>query len=293
MKKTTSEIIRDRKIKQQSPLISGFLRLMINPLYNWPCSVKYIRHVDMKKYRKEPLLVLVNHASRFDYAFVQGALGKRKYNFVAAEEEFHRTKFKTVFKLGHAIPKKSFVPDLNAIRGVKTILTQTKNGCVAICPCGLSTVSGAQQPIIPGVGKMVKHFGVRVLAIRIHGAYLVCPKFDLKERKGHVEVELDELFSPEDLAKYTAEELDLKIDQALFTDDYEFKQITQTTTSGTLLVSIVTSARIRNTPSIWNRYCTNVLNAVRKWKCGVTTILSNVSIAETARRWTISIILFR
>ena len=227
MKKTTSEIIRDRKIKQQSPLISGFLRLMINPLYNWPCSVKYIRHVDMKKYRKEPLLVLVNHASRFDYAFVQGALGKRKYNFVAAEEEFHRTKFKTVFKLGHAIPKKSFVPDLNAIRGVKTILTQTKNGCVAICPCGLSTVSGAQQPIIPGVGKMVKHFGVRVLAIRIHGAYLVCPKFDLKERKGHVEVELDELFSPEDLAKYTAEELDLKIDQALFTDDYEWNATRQ------------------------------------------------------------------
>lgn len=227
MRKTTSEIIRDRKIKQQSSLINGLLRLLIRPLYNRPCSVKYIRNVDMKKFKNEPLLVLVNHASRFDYAFVQGALGKRKYNFVAAEEEFHRTKFKLVFKLGHAIPKKSFVPDLNAIRGISTILNKTKNGCVAICPCGLSTVGGAQQPIIPGVGKMVKHFGVRVLTVRIYGAYLVCPKFDLKERHGHVEVVLDELFSPEQLNQYTAEEIDLKIDEALFTDDYEWNATRQ------------------------------------------------------------------
>ncbi len=76
------------------------------------------------------------------------------------------------------------------------IIRNAKNGCVGIFPCGLSTVGGAQQPSVSGTGKMLKHFGVRVLAVRISGAYLVCPKFDLKERYGHVEVELFELFSP-------------------------------------------------------------------------------------------------
>ena len=70
---------------------------------------------------------------------------------------------------------------------------------------------------------MLKHFGVRVLAVRIHGAYLVCPKFDVKDRYGKVEVELDELFSPEQLQQMPADEIERKVDEAIFTDDYDWR----------------------------------------------------------------------
>ncbi len=227
MKKTTSQIIRDKKIKQPSRFINLLFRILIKFVYNAPCKAEYIRHIDPRKYKNKPVIIVVNHASRFDFAFVQGAMGKRRINFVAAEEEFHRTKFKTVFALGKNIPKKSFVPDTTVIRGMSAILRKTKNGCVAIFPCGLSTVSGAQQPSAVGTGKMIKHFGVHVLAVRIHGAYLVCPKFDLKERYGKVEVELDELFTPEQIEKLPAEEIERKVDEAIFTDDYAWNETRQ------------------------------------------------------------------
>lgn len=227
MKKTTNDIIRDKKIKQPSRFINGVFRVLLRPVYNAPCKATYVRHVDPKAYKDKPVMIVVNHASRFDFAFVQSAMKKRRINFVAAEEEFHRTKFKTVFALAHNIPKKSFVPDTTAIRGMMHILRKTKNGCVAIFPCGLSTVGGAQQPSAVGTGKMLKHFGVHVLSVRIHGAYLVCPKFDTKDRYGKVEVELDELFTPEQLDKLSAEEIERKVDEAVYTDDYEWNATRQ------------------------------------------------------------------
>lgn len=227
MKKTTNQLIKERKVKQPSRFVNFIFRLLIQPVYNAPCKTEYIRHVNPKNYADKPVIIVVNHASRFDFAFVQGAMKNRRINFVAAEEEFHRTKFKTVFSLARNIPKKSFVPDTNVIRGISKILRKTQNGCIAIFPCGLSTVSGAQQPSAIGTGKMLKHFGVHVLAVRIHGAYLVCPKFDVKERYGKVEVELDELFTPEQLQELSNEEVERKVDEAIFTDDYEWNETRQ------------------------------------------------------------------
>lgn len=222
MKKTVSDIIRDTKIKQPSRFVNALFRFLLNPVYNAPCKAEYVRHVNPAKYADKPLIIVANHASRFDFAFVQGAMQKRRINFVAAEEEFHRSKFKLPFGISHCIPKKSFVPDTSAIRKIMTILRKTEDGCIGIFPCGLSTVGGAQQPSAVGTGKMLKHFGVHVLAVRIHGAYLTCPKFDVKERYGRVEVELDELFTPEQLNELTAEEVERKVDEAIYTDDYEW-----------------------------------------------------------------------
>ena len=83
---------------------------MAKMLYFKPCSVDFIRRVEPNDYKNEPLIIVANHSSRFDYAFVQGAMRKRQINFVSAEEEFHRTKFKTVFKLGQVIPKRVSSP---------------------------------------------------------------------------------------------------------------------------------------------------------------------------------------
>ncbi|MDE7454790.1 MAG: 1-acyl-sn-glycerol-3-phosphate acyltransferase [Clostridia bacterium] len=227
MKKTTSQILRERKVKQPSRFVNGLFRVLLRPVYNAPCKAEYIRHIDPDKYKDRPVIIVCNHASRFDFAFVQGAMKKRRINFVAAEQEFHRTKFKLVFGISRTIPKKSFVPDATTIRGMTTILKKTKNGCVTIFPCGLSTVGGAQQPSMSGTGKMLKHFGVTVLAVRIHGAYLVCPKFDVKERYGKVEVEFDELFTPEQLEQLDVDTIERKVDEAIYTDDYEWNATRQ------------------------------------------------------------------
>lgn len=196
-------------------------------LYFKKCSVEVTRRINLKDYKNKPIIVVSNHASRMDYAFVNFALKGRKTNFVAAENEFHRSHLKTVFKMAHVIPKKNFYPDLTTIKGISKIIKREKNGCVCIFPCGMSTASGAQQPSAIGSGKMLKHFGVHVLYTRIHGGYFVSPKFDVKERYGKVEVELDELFNPQQLQELSEQEIQRRLDDAIFTDDFAWNETRQ------------------------------------------------------------------
>lgn len=224
VKKTTDEIVRSLKIKKPGALITGIFNILARVLYYRKCKVEVKRSVNLKDYKNKPILVVSNHASRMDYAFINFALKGRKTNFVAAENEFHRSHLKTVFRLAHVIPKKNFYPDMTTIKGMSRILRKEKNGCVCIFPCGMSTATGAQQPSAIGSGKMLKHFGVTVLAARIHGGYLLSPKFDVKERYGKVEVELFELFTPEQLAQLDEAEIQRRMDDAIFTDDFVWNE---------------------------------------------------------------------
>ena len=222
--KTTNEIVRTAKIKKVNPMVNSVLSFVAKTLYYKKCKVEIKRTVNLNDYKHKPLIVVSNHASRLDYAFVNYAMKRRNMNFVAAENEFHRSHLKTVFKLGHVIPKKNFVPDMTTIKGIGKILKREKNGCVCIFPCGMSTATGAQQPSALGSGKMLKHFGVDVLGVRIHGGYFVSPKFDVKERYGKVEVELFPLFSPEQLSQLSEGEIQRQLDDALFTDDFAWNE---------------------------------------------------------------------
>lgn len=225
MKKTLDQAIKSAKIKKPNGFINAVLSAIARMVYYRPCKVDVKRNVNVDDYRDKPVIIVANHASRFDYAFVNFAMKRRPINFVVAENEFHRSKFKLVFKLGHVIPKRNFVPDTCTIRGITRVIRKQKNGAVALFPCGMSTASGAQQPSMLGTGKLLKHFGVHVLAVRIYGGYLVCPKFDVKERFGKVHVEVDELFSPQDLKELTPDQIQLKVDKALFCDDYAWNAV--------------------------------------------------------------------
>lgn len=224
MKKTTNEIVKNLKIKKVNPVVNSVLSLVAKTLYYKKCGVEINRSVNPDDFKHKPLIIVSNHASRMDYAFVNYAMKRRRINFVAAENEFHRSHLKTVFRLGHVIPKKNFVPDMTTIKGISRILKKEKNGCMCIFPCGMSTATGAQQPSANGSGKLLKHFGVDVLGIRIHGGYFVSPKFDVKERYGKVEVELFRLFTPEQLAELTEHEIQRLLDDALFTDDFAWNE---------------------------------------------------------------------
>lgn len=226
MKKTMDQRIKELRVKKMSGFACGLMGFLVGFLYKRPCRVTIDYHCNLKDYKNKPVIVVSNHASRFDYAFMRMAL-KRPLNIIAAENEFHRKKFKLVFKLGQVIPKRNFVPDTNTIKNAVRLFKKYKNVCLGLFPCGMSCASGAQQPSVLGTGKMLKHFGVHVLAMRIHGAYLVCPKFDLKERYGKVEVEVEELFTPEQLKELSLDEIDRKVDEAIFTDDYEWNATRQ------------------------------------------------------------------
>ena len=220
MKKTLDQKLHSRKLKKPGILyiILGYVwKLLFYKKYN--INVTYI--TDIKKV-KGPIILLSNHASRLDYMFTALPLLPKKFNFVAGYNEFFRSHLAGIFKIMNVIPKKNFTADIYTIKEVTRIIK--KKGNIILYPEGMSSISGANQPVAVGTGKFIKHFKLPVYYSLIKGGYLTSPKYDLKERLGRVEVEYDILLTPEEIEKLSPTEIEDLINKTLYHDDYAWNK---------------------------------------------------------------------
>ena len=84
-------------------------------------------------------------------------------------------------------------------------------------PEGMSSISGHNQPSQAGTGALLKSLGVPVFYSKISGGYLANTKYNLEERPGHVDVDIDLMFSVEDLKNMSADEIQDKMDELGYT----------------------------------------------------------------------------
>lgn len=220
MKKTLDQKLHSRKLKKPGILyiILGYVwKLLFYKKYN--INVRY--KTDIKKV-KGPIILLSNHASRLDYMFTALPLLPKKFNFVAGYNEFFRSHLAGIFKIMNVIPKKNFTADIYTIKEVTRIIK--KKGNIILYPEGMSSISGANQPVAVGTGKFIKHFKLPVYYSLIKGGYLTSPKYDLKERLGRVEVEYDILLTPEEIEKLSPTEIEDLINKTLYHDDYAWNK---------------------------------------------------------------------
>ena len=220
MKKTLDQKLHSRKLKKPGILyiILGYVwKLLFYKKYN----IKVTYKTDIKKV-KGPIILLSNHASRLDYMFTALPLLPKKFNFVAGYNEFFRSHLAGIFKIMNVIPKKNFTADIYTIKEVTRIIK--KKGNIILYPEGMSSISGANQPVAVGTGKFIKHFKLPVYYSLIKGGYLTSPKYDLKERLGRVEVEYDILLTPEEIEKLSATEIEDLINKTLYHDDYAWNK---------------------------------------------------------------------
>jgi len=219
-KMTVAQEIHARKIKRPGALytiLGTVWKLFMAPKYN----IRYTFRADPRQ-EKGAFFFISNHASRLDYIFAGVPLLPQKMNFVAGYNEFHRSHLALVFRLLRVIPKKNFTPDLYTTREINRIIKS--GGGVCLFPEGMSSISGANQPVAVGTGKLIKHYRLPVYYSVIRGGYLTSPKYNLKDRCGTVEVEFDRLFTPEQLATLTPEEIESIINRAIYHDDYAWNK---------------------------------------------------------------------
>ncbi len=220
-KLTIDQKLHKRHIKKPPYIIYNILGRIWKKLF----MKKYNVHVEFKyDFRKEkgPYIVISNHASRQDYIFTGVPLLPNTLNYVAGYNEFFRSHLKGVFKLLNVIPKKNFTADIYTIKEVTRILKN--NGKVIIFPEGMNSISGANQPVAIGTGKFIKHFKVPVYYSVIKGGYLTCPKYNLTDRYGRVEVVYDRLFTPAEIENLSPEEIEYIINNAIYHDDYKWNK---------------------------------------------------------------------
>lgn len=220
MKKTLDQKLHSRKIKKPNfiyPILGYVWKLLFYKKYN----VTPIFKTDIKKV-KEPYILLSSHASRLDYMFTAIPLLPKRFNFVAGYNEFFRSHLAGVFKLLRVIPKKNFTADIYTIKEVSRVIKN--GGNIILYPEGMSSISGANQPVAVGTGKFIKHFKLPVYYSVIKGGYLTSPKYDLTERYGKVEVVYDIMFTKEEIEKLSPTEIEDIINEKLYHDDYAWNK---------------------------------------------------------------------
>lgn len=169
---------------------------------------------------KGPCILIWNHLSRIDHAYVTEATYPKRLNILAGYNEFFRSHLHLPFRLVNVIPKKNFAVDMAGTKAMMGLIKQ--GGSLAFAPEGMSSIYGTNQPIVVGTGHLLKHMGVPVYFLHLKGEYLANTKVCLDERIGRCEAELSLMFSPEDLKRLSKEEIDDKINLAFKGDDYEY-----------------------------------------------------------------------
>ncbi len=220
-KQTLQQKLAARKLQKPPALIYRILVTALRVLFQKKLGVTIEHEIDLKNY-PGPYIVVGNHASRLDYLYATMAFYPHTLNFVAGYNEFFRSHLAFIFRLMQVIPKRNFVPDTYTIREATRILK--KDGRIVLFPEGMSSISGANQPCALGSGKFLKHFKLPVLMLKISGGYLTSTKYCLDERPGKVAVTVSELLSPGEIAKLSADEIQAKLDEALYHDDYEWNK---------------------------------------------------------------------
>lgn len=220
-KQTLAKQLHNRKIKRPPALIYGVLggiwKLLFQKKYNLSWEFK----TDFRK-EKGPYILISNHASRADYIFMGIPVLPNQYNFVVGYNEFFRSHLAGVFKLLNTIPKRNFVPDVYTIKQMDRVIRS--GGKIVIFPEGMSSISGANQPVAIGTGKFIKHYRLPVYYSVIKGGYLTSPKYNLEDRYGKVEVVYDQLFTPQEIDTLTPEEIEDKMNAAIYHDDYAWNK---------------------------------------------------------------------
>ena len=218
-KKTLQEKLSERKYHPPGRFVS-FLYHFIASIVLLPRLNPHIKVTDDINKREGPCFLIWNHLSRLDHLFTMKATYPTRYNMVAGYSEFFRFHLYIVFILNQILPKKVFTQDFGGMRAMHSILKQ--NGVVTFAPEGMSSIYGTNQPVVPGTGRFLKHYGLPVYYLEMRGQYLTSTKHFLEERKGYTEAELKLLYTPEKLAEMTAEEIEDDINRLFRHDEFDW-----------------------------------------------------------------------
>ena len=219
-----------KKGRPMSRFIGGALRTFLAKPNSKKMNLEVIDEVGMKNV-KGPFVLLSNHTSRCDWQYVALAVQPHMLNYVASYIEFHRAHMHMIFDLTDVIPKKNFVADAHCIREIMSVIKQ--GGNVILFPEGKSSISGTNQPVALGTGKLLKHLNVPVFTTTITGGYLSNTQWNIADRPGKVIIRLKQLFTAEETQTVPAEEMEQKVNEAIYNDDFTWNETARVKYQGT------------------------------------------------------------
>ncbi len=213
--------MKPHQIKRPSPLLYIPLIGLAN-LYTRLAKRHRIYGYDgVKKLTAGPLLVIGNHTSFPDFLYMARVFYPHRINFVVAAKYFRFKELSFILRLGQTIPKNLFSPDIRTVARATSVIKQ--RGMVGIYPEGQISLGGITLPLPEGIGKLVKHLGAPVVAVKTCGAGFVNPPWTNGHRKGLVESYVKLVLTKEEISSLDQNDIDIRLKDALFVNPYEWQ----------------------------------------------------------------------
>lgn len=168
----------------------------------------------------EKFILLSNHNTDFDPLFV-GVSFRNGLRYVASE---HISRWKFAFNFVNHIFSPILRPKgTNAASTVKEILRASRSGDnVCMFAEGARSWNGITAPISPATGKLVKSTRCALVTYKIKGGYFTSPLWsEGGTRKGKIHGEVVNIYSDEEVASMSVDEINAILNRDLYEDAYD------------------------------------------------------------------------
>lgn len=162
-------------------------------------------------------LVIANHQCALDFVNLIGATS-RPITFVLSKSFFSTLPIQGILKQLGIIPKQQFQTTVGDMKKMKAVVEAGQP--LAIYPAGLMCEDGLSTPVPKATYKFLKWMNVDVYMARTEGSYFVMPKWSKKLRPGKTTMDITLLFSKEELAVLSLEQIKARTDAVLLYDAY-------------------------------------------------------------------------
>lgn len=207
----TADRIRDHRRHLR---FHAIIKPIVAPFFKWLFKLE----VQPAPELQSPYLVYANHNGDFDPVFVQ--LGFKDMLYFVASEHIFRVGLvsRLMVYLLDPIPRLKGSTDMGTVREVLRRLKDGKNIC--IFAEGNRSFNGLTGHIAPSIGKLAKACKVPLVTYKIEGGYFTTPRWAYTLRRGKMKGYVANVYTPEQLAAMSADQVNEAIKEDLFEDAY-------------------------------------------------------------------------
>ncbi|MBQ0018551.1 MAG: 1-acyl-sn-glycerol-3-phosphate acyltransferase [Clostridiales bacterium] len=193
-------------------LLAFFVRIYLWIKFKPEYKLDELKNID------GPAVILCSHTSNLDFLLLAVGLLPVRPTYIMSNHFFVHPKIGKLLAPLHAIPKKMFCADVNAIR---QIMRASKSGNVIVMfPEGRLSCCGHTVGLADGTPELLKKLGVDVYWVVENGLYKALPKWGKAGiRKGPVSIEGGKLFEGSELKALSVSDIEARLADAIRHDD--------------------------------------------------------------------------
>lgn len=196
------------------------LTSFIAALEVWKHKAK-IEKINMKGI-KPPYILLGNHNAFLDIQMLRYITFPHKMSYIVAIDGFLGRK-NFLESIG-CICKRKFTTDPYLVKNIEYVLTKQKN-ILAMFPEARYSLCGTNAIIPTSVARLVKHFKVPLVILKMNGHHINSPFWNLRMRKVKgIEATLKCVATSEEIESMSIEEIDELIQNEFIYDEYAWQR---------------------------------------------------------------------